>query len=69
MEENKILRINELAKKAKTQTLTSEEILEQKTLREEYIGLFRRNLKAQLDNISPKGDLVQKKDWQFQNLW
>ena len=56
MEQNKINRINELAKKAKTVGLTSEEKEEQAILRQEYIASFRRNLRAQLDNI----DVVEK---------
>lgn len=56
MEQNKINRINELAKKAKTVGLTTEEKEEQAILRQEYIASFRRNLRAQLDNI----DVVEK---------
>ncbi len=51
MEEVKILRINELAKKAKNEGLSNEEKLEQKTLRDEYIAAVRKNFKATLDNI------------------
>lgn len=50
MEQEKISRINALAKKAKTQSLTASEQAEQKQLREEYIAEYRANLKAQLDN-------------------
>lgn len=52
MEESKILRINALAKKAKTpQGLTPEEKEEQAALRAEYIEGYRRNLQMQLGNI------------------
>lgn len=51
MEQNKINRINELAKKSKTTGLTSEEKAEQKLLRDEYISSFRANLKSTLDQI------------------
>ena len=51
MEETKILRINELAKKSKNEGLTDAELLEQKALREEYIAAVRKNFKATLDNI------------------
>lgn len=51
MEKEKIERINCLAKKKKEQGLTTEEILEQKALREEYLDHFRRNLRAQLEQI------------------
>lgn len=47
-------RINELARKAKTVGLTEEEIKERDVLRKAYIAAFRRNLRAQLDNIDIK---------------
>lgn len=50
MEQNKIDRINFLARKAKTEGLTDAEQAEQTQLREEYRAGFRRNLRAQLDN-------------------
>ena len=46
MTDEKIARINELAKKAKAEGLTPAEQAEQKALREEYIAGFRRSLKA-----------------------
>jgi uncharacterized protein YnzC (UPF0291/DUF896 family) len=49
MDKVKIGRINELAKKAKTCGLTSDEKEEQKVLRQEYIKAFRSDLKSQLD--------------------
>ena len=51
MEEKKILRINELAKKAKEQGLTEAEAKEQKELREEYLAAIRKNFRATLDSI------------------
>lgn len=51
MDQNKIARINALAKKAKTaQGLTEEERREQAALRSEYIAAVRANLEGQLDN-------------------
>lgn len=44
-------RINELAKKKKTEGLTEEEQAEQKALYQAYIDAFKANLKAQLDTI------------------
>ncbi len=44
-------RINELARKAKAEGLTEAEKEEQKVLREEWLGKFRANFRAQLDNI------------------
>ena len=44
-------RINELAKKKKTDGLSDEEIKEQKQLREEYLKLFRGQIKNQLASI------------------
>lgn len=52
MEQKKIDRINELAQKAKLDTLTAEETQERAMLRQEYIASFRGNLQATLDNIS-----------------
>ena len=45
-----IARINELAKKAKTEGLTSEELAERDKLRRIYIDNVTGNLKNQLDN-------------------
>ena len=51
MEEYKINRINELARKAKSpEGLTPEETAERAVLRREYIDSFKRSLTAQLDN-------------------
>ncbi len=52
MEQAKIDRINELARKAKCGPLTEEETVERQKLREEYVAAFRSSLMAQLDNIS-----------------
>ncbi len=51
MDDNKIKRINELAKKKKETGLTECELREQAVLREEYLLSIRKNLKDQLDNI------------------
>ncbi len=50
MEQKKLDRINELAKKAKNEGLTEEEKAEQKDLRDEYIRDFRASLRGILDN-------------------
>lgn len=50
MTDEKIMKINALAKKAKTVGLTEEEKKEQASLREEYIAAFRASLKRELDN-------------------
>ncbi len=58
MTDEKIARINALAKKAKNEGLTNEEKAEQQTLRAEYVAGFRQSLKSQLDNtvvINPDG--------------
>lgn len=50
MTQEKIQRINELAKKSRTpEGLTSEEKLEQAALRREYIDAMKQSLKNQLD--------------------
>ena len=52
MEQKKIDRINELARKSKTaEGLTEEEKAEQAVLRHEYIDSFKRSLTSQLDNM------------------
>ncbi len=51
MTEERIKRINELAKKQKSEGLTPEEAEEQKVLRKEYIESFKRSLTSQLDSI------------------
>jgi len=51
MTQEKIDRINELARKAKTpEGLTPEESAERDALRREYIDSFKRSLVGQLDN-------------------
>lgn len=51
MLEEKLLRINELAKKAKTpEGLTDEEKVEQQQLRSEYIAEWRQGVTQVLDN-------------------
>lgn len=52
MEQEKIARINALAKKAKTEGLTPEEITERDALRKEYIANFKRSLVGQLESIT-----------------
>ena len=49
MEKSRIYRINELARKAKAEGLTEEEVLERDRLRREYVAAFRENLVAQLE--------------------
>jgi uncharacterized protein YnzC (UPF0291/DUF896 family) len=49
--EEKIERINQLARKAKTVGLSDEEIDERNELRKQYIEIFKGNLKIQLDSI------------------
>lgn len=47
----KLVRINALAKKSKTEGLTAEEKQEQAALREEYLENFRKSFRSQLDSI------------------
>ena len=59
MTEERIARINELARKAKAEALTEEELRERDQLRREYIAAVRANLTAQLDNtwiVDEKGN-------------
>ena len=52
MDEKLIERINALAKKSKEEGLTEEEKIEQQKLRREYINIIKKNLRAELNNIS-----------------
>ena len=60
MEQKKLDRINELARKSKTpEGLTPEEKDEQMILRQEYINLYKASLIAQLENtyiVDEKGN-------------
>lgn len=52
MEQQKLDRISELARKSRTaEGLTDAERAEQMALRQEYIESMKRSLRAQLDNI------------------
>lgn len=56
--QEKIDRINFLARKSKSEGLTSEEALEQKKLRAEYVAAFRQSLETQLEStiiVRPDG--------------
>ncbi len=56
MKQEKIDRINELARKSRTpEGLTEAEKTEQAALRAEYIAGFRNSLRSQLDNTSIQG--------------
>lgn len=52
MDPKLIDRINVLAKKSREEGLSEEEKSEQQKLRREYINIIKRNLKADLNNIS-----------------
>ena len=51
MEQKKIDRINELARKSKSTGLTEAERAEQAMLRKEFLSAIRADLKRSLDNI------------------
>ena len=60
MNQEKIDRINALARKSKAEGLTEEEKKEQALLRQEYIAVVRRNLRSQLnqiDIVNPDGSI------------
>ena len=60
MEQKKLDRINELARKSRTaEGLTEAEKAEQAALRREYIDSFKQSLRAQLDStviVDPNGN-------------
>lgn len=62
--EEKIVRINELYHKSRTEEgLTAEEKEEQQKLRADYVASIRANLRGQLNNIN-----IQEKDGSITNL-
>lgn len=63
MNEDKLRRINELARKSKAEGLTEAERAEQADLRREYIEAVRMNLRGQLNNID-----IREKDGSITNL-
>ena len=59
MEKSRIDRINELARKAKAERLTEEEIAERDVLRQEYLNAVMRNARDVLENtyiVDEKGN-------------
>lgn len=63
MTQEGIDRINELARKAKAEGLTEEEIKERDILRKQFIADFRANVAAALDNVD-----VVNEDGTVENL-
>lgn len=51
MEQGKIDRINELARKSRVSKLSDDEILEQNKLRKEYIEAIKANFIKSIENI------------------
>ena len=67
MEQKKIDRINELARKAKTpEGLTAEELEERAALRQEYVNSVLGDLRNQLNNtyvMDEKGNKTKLTQW------
>ena len=61
--DKKLARINELARKAKAEGLTSAETKERDVLRREYIEAVRAKLRGKLNNIN-----IQELDGSITNL-
>lgn len=68
--EKEIARINELAKKQKEGTMTTEEKEEQQALRQKYLRAIRENMRSSLDQMkiqNPDGTITnvkdRRKDW------
>ena len=62
MEKAKIDRINELARKSKTEGLTDSEKEEQKLLRQEFLAEIRADFRATLESIEFVEDQEQTVD-------
>lgn len=61
LSKEKLNRINELAKKSRQTTLSAEEQLEQKALRQEYLTAFRGGMRNHIEGlkfIDPEGSDV-----------
>lgn len=54
LSKEKMARINELAKKSKSEGLSAEEKVEQKKLRDEYLSVFRKGFRKRLENLEIK---------------
>lgn len=64
MNKEKIARINELARKQRSDGLTEAEKSEQQALRDEYRAMMRSSFEAQMDNVyikMPDGSVVKAK--------
>ena len=60
MEKSRIDRINELARKAKAEGLTEEEIAERDELRQEYLNAVMRNARDVLENTYIVDELLAR---------
>ena len=69
MNQEKIDRINFLARKSRTDGLTDAEKEEQLALRQEYIAAFRRSLTGQLDNTWIVDERGTKENWNAARAW
>ena len=59
LEKHKMNRINELARKSKSEGLSAEEKEEQESLRKEYIEKFREHFKGHLNRIRFVEDMTE----------
>lgn len=62
MDDQRILRINELYHKSQNEGLTDEEKAEQARLRSEYVAAIRQNLRGTIENVSlvnPDGSITK----------
>ncbi|KAB7708186.1 DUF896 domain-containing protein [Bacillus aerolatus] len=58
---DKLTRINELSKKSKSEGLTADEKIEQASLRQEYLKVFRSSMKNTVETVrifDPEGNEV-----------
>ncbi|QVK19081.1 DUF896 domain-containing protein [Mycoplasmatota bacterium] len=63
LSKEKMIRLKELANKAKKEGLTDNEKVEQKKLRDEYLTVFRKHFRKRLDNVvfvDEKGNEIKK---------
>lgn len=59
IQDHEVARINELARKARSEGLSAEEAAEQQELRRRYIDAVKASLRGHLEHIRPGGDQAE----------
>lgn len=62
MTDEEIQRINQLARKARSEGLSDAESSEQHDLRQRYVAAVKRSLRGHLDQLRPPGEETQPRE-------